>query len=92
MSYFLRFHTERMIVYGESLQYVSTQKDSSVECAKGFNPEICTGTDELDHIPLKERYRILLADKSSGLATVSARKSIMCVKTGRSYIDYYRGL
>ncbi|XP_066383791.1 uncharacterized protein [Miscanthus floridulus] len=47
----------------ESDWYVSTQKDSSVECAKGFNPEICTGTDELDHIPLKERYRILLADK-----------------------------
>ena len=66
MSYFLRFHTEWMIVYGESLQYVSTQKDSSVECAKGFNPEICTDTDELDHISLKERYRILLADKSSG--------------------------
>ena len=45
---------------------VSTHKDSSEECAKGFNPEICTDTDELDHISLKERYRILLADKSSG--------------------------
>ncbi|OQU92983.1 hypothetical protein SORBI_3001G453000 [Sorghum bicolor] len=68
----------------ESEQYVSTHKDSSVECAKGFNFEICTEIDELDHIPLKERYRILLADKSSGLGTVSTGKSIMCVETSRS--------
>lgn len=68
----------------ESEWDVSTHKDSSVECAKGFNPEICTETDELDHISLKERYRILLADKSLGLATVSAGKSIMHVETSRA--------
>lgn len=84
MISFLRFHNEWMIVYGEPLQDVSTHKDSSVECAKGFNPEICTETDELDHISLKERYRILLVDKSLGLATVSAGKSIMHVETSRA--------
>ncbi|KAL5653248.1 hypothetical protein ACJX0J_038706, partial [Zea mays] len=68
----------------ESEWDVSTHKDSSVECAKGFNPEICTETDELDHISLKERYRILLADKSLGLTTVSAGKSIMHVETSRA--------
>lgn len=63
-------YTEWMIVYGKPLQDVPTHKGSREECGKGVSPEICTETDELDHISLKERYRILLGDKSSGPATV----------------------
>ena len=45
--------------------------------------EICSETDDLYHISQKVCYGSLLADKSSGPDTVSARKSIMCVETSR---------
>ncbi|CAN6285147.1 unnamed protein product [Urochloa humidicola] len=54
----------------EAKQDVSTPEDSRKECATCFNPRIYTETDELDHISLKERYRILLADKNSFPAIV----------------------
>ncbi|PAN50842.1 hypothetical protein PAHAL_9G550800 [Panicum hallii] len=54
---------------------VSTPADSREKCTTCSNPRIYTETDELDHISLKERYRILLADKNTCTATVSARES-----------------
>ncbi|CAN6307492.1 unnamed protein product [Urochloa humidicola] len=68
----------------EAKQDVSTPEDSRKECATCFNPRIFTETDELDHISLKERYRILLADKSSFPDIVSSRKSVMGVETSRA--------
>ncbi|TKV97399.1 hypothetical protein SEVIR_9G491400v4 [Setaria viridis] len=68
----------------EAKQDVSTPDDSREECTACFNPGICTETDELDHISLKERYRILLADKSSCPDTASARKSVMGVEASRT--------
>ncbi|CAN6290192.1 unnamed protein product [Urochloa humidicola] len=65
----------------EAKQDVSTPEDSRKECAACFNPGIYTETDELDHISLKQRYRILLAEKSSFPAVVSSRKSVMGVET-----------
>ncbi|KAG2542451.1 hypothetical protein PVAP13_9NG638700 [Panicum virgatum] len=54
---------------------VSTPDDSREKCTTCSNPGVYTETDELDHISLKERYRILLADKSTCPATISARES-----------------
>ncbi|OEL35640.1 NAC domain-containing protein 8 [Dichanthelium oligosanthes] len=78
------FHTEWMIVSGETLQDVSAPDDSREECTTCFNHRIYTETDELDHISLKERHRILLAYNSSCPATVSARKSVIGVETSRT--------
>ncbi|GJN30734.1 hypothetical protein PR202_gb19067 [Eleusine coracana subsp. coracana] len=41
----------------------------------------CTEMDVLDHMSLQERYKILLAEKSSCAATTSAGKSVMDVGT-----------
>ncbi|WVZ56041.1 hypothetical protein U9M48_006627 [Paspalum notatum var. saurae] len=66
----------------ESEWDVSTLDDSREEsqflCSTGFNPEIQinghTETDELDHISLQERYRIIMA----------AGKSVMGLGTSRT--------
>ncbi|KAL6645124.1 hypothetical protein ACP70R_016732 [Stipagrostis hirtigluma subsp. patula] len=57
---------------------LSSSKD--VIYSKGFEPGIQTNdyeeTDELDHVSLQERYRILVAEKSCCPATISAGKSL----------------
>uniref|UniRef100_A0A0A9DVT0 Uncharacterized protein n=1 Tax=Arundo donax TaxID=35708 RepID=A0A0A9DVT0_ARUDO len=49
--------------------------------ASGFDPGIqindCDEKDELDHMSLQERYRILLAEKSSCPTVISAGTSVM---------------
>ncbi|CAL4929848.1 unnamed protein product [Urochloa decumbens] len=67
--------SHQMVVSGESLQDVSAPDGSREESTTCFNPRICTETDDLDHISLKERYNILVAHKSSCPPTVSARTS-----------------
>lgn len=71
-------------VHGKPLQDISKPDDSREECTKCFNPGIYTESDELDHISLKERYRILLADKSSCPAELSAKKSVIGVETSKT--------
>jgi hypothetical protein len=65
-------------------QDVSTPDGSREDCTTCFNSGIYTDTDELDHMSLKERYRILVADKSSCPDTTLSRKSVMGVKTSRT--------
>ena len=72
---FVEFHTEWIVVSRQLLQDVSTPDDSREKCTTCSNPRVFTETDELDHISLKERYRILLADKSTCPATISSRQS-----------------
>ncbi|XP_062216356.1 uncharacterized protein LOC133916622 isoform X2 [Phragmites australis] len=59
--------------------HLSSSKDALY--TSGFDPGIQINDydekDELDHISLQERYRILLADKSSCPATISAGKSVL---------------
>jgi len=70
---------------------VSTPVDSREKCITCSNPGVYNETDDLDHMSLKERYRILLADKSTCPATLSARESSKTASKRNQEVTAYKG-